>query len=566
MPDLLRLDRHPASAPRRAALNGLVLLALLASCGGGSDAPGPDVVVPPPAPALPGVRVSAASPVAAGCNGGRTGGTLFVNAEVEPMVAVSPADPELLLGAWQQDRASDGGARALVSALSRDGGRTWSRTLHPLSRCGGALPGSNGDYERSTDPWVDIGPDGTLHLMALSFSGGALQAGSSSAMLAMRSTDGGLSWSAPAVLVRDGDTLFNDKNALTVDRTDARYVYAVWDRLDRVGNGPTLLARSVDAGASWEPAREIYVPRVSGGVSQTIGNRVVAIEAGPERGMLVNVFTQIDSTGGSSQALVRVVRSSDKGLTWQAPVTVAEHRGIGTRDPETGSSIRDGGIIPSIAAGIDGRLWVAWQDARFSGGARDAIAVSRSDDGGRSWSAPVAANRDPGVAAFTPVLAPLPDGRVALLHHDLRSNTADRNTLPVDLWLLSSRDGTAWAETAVTRGHDINSAPLASGGRFLGDYQGLAAGGATLLALAALPTPEAGNPTEIVAVRLAAPASAQATTAGEGRAARAEAGAAPDEAAFARARSDAIARAMEERLPGWRARVGVGTSPAQRPR
>lgn len=554
-------SRHLRPAARRAALQSLLLLGLLASCGGGSDDAGPDFVAPPPPPALPGVVVSAASPVAAGCNGGRAGGTLFVNAEVEPMVAISPADPELLIGAWQQDRASDGGARALVSALSRDGGHSWSRTLHPLSRCGGALPGSAGDFERATDPWVDIGLDGTLHVMALSFSGGALQPGSSSAMLAQRSTDGGLSWSAPALLVRDGDTLFNDKNTLTADRTDARYVYAVWDRLDLSGNGPTLLARSVDAGATWEPAREIYVPRVTGGVSQTIGNRIVAVEAGPERGVLVNVFTQIDTAGGSSQARVRVVRSTDKGLTWEAPVTVAEHRGVGTRDPDTGAGIRDGGIIPSIAAGTDGRLWVAWQDARFSGGARDAILVSRSADGGRSWSAPVVANREPGVAAFTPVLAALPDGRVALLHHDLRSNTPSSATLPVDLWLLSSTDGVAWAETAVTRGHDIHSAPLASGGRFLGDYQGLAAGGSNLLALAALPLPGAANPTEVVAVRLAAPAAALA--AGDGRATRAQARTAPDTAAFARARSEAIGRAMDARVPGWRQRVGQRTAPRQ---
>ena len=85
---------------------------------------------------------------------------LYANAEVEPTLARSPSDPQHLVAAWQQDRWSDGGARALVSAASLDGGATWTHTLHPMSRCGGAAGGSSGDFERTTDPWVDIGSDG----------------------------------------------------------------------------------------------------------------------------------------------------------------------------------------------------------------------------------------------------------------------------------------------------------------------------------------------------------------------------------------------------------------------
>jgi hypothetical protein len=73
-------------------------------------------------------------------------------------------------------------------------------------------------------------------------------------------------------------------------------------------------------------------------------------------------------------------------------------------------------------------LWVAWQDARFSGGLRDAIALSRSDDAGLTWSVPVAVNRDPAVPAFTPVLHVHSDGRLAITHYDLRSNTPDTTT------------------------------------------------------------------------------------------------------------------------------------------
>lgn len=540
---------HPAWRSAAIAL-------LLAACGGGGgdSAPLPPQPPQPPQPEPPLVTRSLASGptlVAAGCDGGRTSGTVFVDAEVEPFVAVSPLNPDLLVGTWQQDRASNGGARALATAVSTDGGRSWQRALQPLSRCGGATPGSPGDHERASDPWVDIGPTGTVFVMGLAFNGDNFAPGSSSAMLVQRSLDGGRSWSAPTTLQRDGPTRFNDKNTLTADPTDARFVYAVWDRLDSAGNGPTVLARSTDGGASWEPAREVYVPQVNGGVSQTIGNRIVVLTDGPERGLLVNAFVQIDTVAGRSIPTLRVMRSADQGASWSAPVTVAEARSVGTRDPDSGDLVRDGGLLPSVAAGPGGQLWLAWQDAGFSGGARDAIALSRSGDGGRTWTAPVAVNRAPEVAAFTPVLQVRADGTVGLLHMDLRSNTADRSTLLADLWLLSSRDGVTWSETALERGFDLRRAAQVTGGWFLGDYHGLVSARGQFIALAAVAGPDAGNRSEVLAWRTAGPGAASFAA----RAGRSTGLSAGQQTHWDQAVSRATARWMEHRLPGWTARV-----------
>ena len=542
LPTLHRLLSPPA----------LAALLLLAACGGGGGNSGQPVVNPPGVdPPLPGVLASAASPVAAGCSGGRSSGTVYVDAEAEPWLAASPLDTHHLVGVWQQDRASDGGARALVSAVSADGGASWSRSLLPLSRCGGAAAGTPGDHERVSDPWVDIAADGTVFLMGLAFSGSSFSPGSANQMLVLRSTDGGRHWGAPVSLQRDQAAAFNDKNTLTADPTDARYVYAVWDRLDAAGNGPTLLARSIDGGLSWLPAEVIYRPALAGGVSQTIGNRIVVITDGPERGVLVNAFTQIDTLAGQSSSTLRVQRSTDHGATWAAPVTVADHRAVGTTDPATGQAVRDGAIIPSVATGAGGVLWLAWQDARFSGGLRDAIAVSRSGDGGRSWTAPLAVNGDPAVAAFTPTLRVRADGSVGLLHFDLRSNSADARTLLADLWLLSSHEGLRWTETALARGFDLAWAPSVTGGYFLGDYQGLASAGNSWLPLVVLPGQSAANRSDVWALRLDTGAAATA------HAARAELPTALGlgDADFRQARSAAIAQAMGWRLPGWAERV-----------
>jgi hypothetical protein len=391
--------------------------------------------------------------------------------------------------------------------------------------------------------------------MGLAFSGGTLTPGSVSAMLASRSTDGGRTWSAPATLVRDGDTLFNDKNSLTVDPTDASKVYAVWNRLSTNGAGPALLARSLDGGASWLPATPIFVPS-SAGVSQTIGNRIVVIPAGPRRGLLVNVFNQIDTVNGYSSSRAAVITSADQGANWSAPVYIAEMRGIGARDPATGKAIRDGAIVPTAAAGPDGSLWVAWQDARFAGGARDGIALTRSTDGGQTWSAPVAVNRIATTQAFTPTLHVRADGLVGLMHYDLRNDTADAATLIADAWLLTSRDGVNWAETPVAGPFDMTQAPDARG-LFLGDYMGLASSGDRFWPLLVVAQLDVNNRTEVIAPALG-PIAAGPVLPLLHRARPAAGMAAPAaETAWRRSHHAAVVLAMERRVPGWARRVGA---------
>jgi hypothetical protein len=411
-------------------------------------------------------RVSGPTPFAAGCSGVPDTGTLFANAEVEPFAASNPRFPLNLVGVWQQDRWSNGGARGLGTAYSFDGGLSWKRVYPPFSRCAGGNAANNGDYERATDPWVSFSPNGVAHQMALSFDDLIVPGKPASAMLASRSTDGGRTWSKSIVLVADTEERFNDKNTMTADPTDSRYVYAVWDRISFVpgeGVGPILFARSMDNGVSWEPTRIIFDPGVN---AQTIGARIEVLPGGG----LVNLFTLIDFLTG--ELTLNVILSSDKGLTWSAPIQVAELLSIGASDPETGAAIRDGAILAQLAIARSGRISVVWQDARFSGGARDGIALSQSDDGGMSWSAPVQINRDTLVQAFLPTIHIRRDGTVGVTYHDLRSNTADPATLPTDTWLTRSRDGLAWRESRVSSPFDMSKAPVA-GGLFVGDYQGL---------------------------------------------------------------------------------------------
>jgi hypothetical protein len=435
---------------------------------------------------------SGLTPFASGCDGVAASGTLYPSAEVEPFLAINPLDPDIMVGTWQQDRWSNGGARGLVSATSFNGGRSWQRTPLPFSRCGGGNVLNGGNYERASDPWVSYSPNGVVHAMSLSISGDI------NAMLVSRSFDHGRNWSNSSALIVDGQGAFNDKNALTADPYDANYVYAVWDRLiDANNTGPAYLSRTTDGGASWEFARPIFDP---GTRNQTIGNQIVVLASG----VLLNVFNQIDNPlAGGQSARVAILRSLDRGATWSAPIYVSSLLAVGTRNPETGAAVRDGSIIPAIAAAPNGDAYVVWQDSRFSGGSVDGIAISRSIDGGLSWSAPTRVNAIANVPAFTPSVHVNRDGVVGVTYYDLRSNTPAAS-LPTGYWLArSGNQGATWTETRVAESFDMTTAPVASG-LFVGDYQGLvSANGRFVPFYGRANTGDIVNRTDIVAAPLA---------------------------------------------------------------
>jgi hypothetical protein len=537
----------------------IVAASALCSCGGGSDAGaplvGPPVAAPPPAVLPPlivdvAVRISSTSPYLPDCNGGLTGGIVYPNAEVEPQVAVNPRNPDNWVAAWQQDRWSTGSASGVMSAATFDGGATWTRTAVAFSRCAGGSALNGGDYERATDPWVSFAPDGSVYQMALGVDGSSFDAGAVSAMLVSRSSDGGRTWSDPSTLIRDGAQYFNDKNAITADPTDARYVYAVWDRLAAIGGGPTVFARTTDGGSTWEAARPIYDP---GALSQTIGNVIVVL---PD-GTLVNLFTRLDVDQNNLVVpTLNVLRSDDKGGSWTGPFRVAVALAVGAHDPNNGTPIRDGAMLGQIAVAPDGRLWVAWQDARFSRGAYDGIALASSSDGGRTWSAPSQVNSAPSVQAFTPSVHILPNGTIGVTYYDLRSDRGDPSTLPTELILARSADGVNWTEHRISTTFDLLTAPF-SRGLFLGDYQALASANDVFVPVfVRTNSGDLANRTDVFALAARSLASSPSVHA-KARPLRAGPAFPEPDFDFARRVHENIVRGMDRRIPGWAARFAV---------
>ncbi len=477
-----------------------------------------------PLVADPAVPVSGASPFAA-CGADDVAGqpgTNFPGSEVEPWLAVNENNPLHMVAGWQQDRWSNGGARGLVAARSIDGGATWSppAAIPEIVVCSGGNAANGGDFQRATDPWITIAPNGDVYFFSLSLDietpldrpGGF----GKNAMLVSKSTDGGLTFGPPITLIRDENPKFlNDKNAITADPFDSALVYAVWDRLELplgtvinpenvIGlgfKGPVYFSRTTDGGQTWERAREIYNP---GGNNQTIGNQIVVLP----NGTLVNFFNEIlnfrnDDGGGRFEYNLSLIRSTDKGATWTRGrairatkmQTLALFRAFGVVDPEDPTNgVRTEDVIPEVAvdrtgSAAHGTLYAVWQDARFSGFNRDEIAFAQSTDGGLTWSTPIKINQtaasgpsDLNAQAFTPSVHVAADGTIGVTYYDFRNNDSGTPALETDYFIVHCHPTTPttcanpanWGtEVQLTdASFDMRQAPVARG-FFVGDYEGL---------------------------------------------------------------------------------------------
>jgi len=415
---------------------------------------------------------------------GNPPGINYVNAEDEPWVAANPTNVQNIVAVYQQDRWSNGGARGLVTAVSHNGGNTWSQTWAHFSFCSGGTPANGGDFDRASDPWVTFAPNGDAYQISLSASADLLTSG----ILVSKSSDGGDTWSEPTTLIRETTPFhFNDKESITADPTNSNFVYAVWDRSRKPGEnadfnalhsfafrGDVMFARTTNGGVSWEAPRSILPTNAN---LFSIGNQVIVL---PD-GTLVNVFAL--GRGSGVQRSVNpftesVMRSTDKGATWSRVIDISTDQSVAVLDPDTGTPVRAGEGLPDIAADPNGgTLYVVWADGRFSGGAHDDIALSRSTDGGLTWSAPIKVNQTTnGAAAFTSSVHVAADGTVAVTYYDFRNNTPAAG-VPTDYWLVHCHADCTnpgnWSETHVAGPFDIETAPFARG-YFLGDYEGLA--------------------------------------------------------------------------------------------
>jgi hypothetical protein len=356
-------------------------------------------------------------------------------------------------------------------------------------------PGPNPFDLLAGDPVLGCANASTFYYASI-FSTGSLSA-PVSAISVSRSLDDGLNFGSPVVAAgKDAFTHFLDKPWMAIDPTNANRIFVTYTDLDFSGDCGTdslrtaiELVRSSDGGASWSapvPLEEVCAPFFEpAGMPQ--GSQVAV---GPGGGVYVAwEFFQADFITRE----LRIRKSTNHGAGFGPVVKVDDVI------PAGDGSVLQGGFrspaeLPSLAvdrsgAATNGNVYVAWHDGRnlqvldfASGVYRYAdVLISRSSDGGVTWSPPVKVNtnNEPlangrGSDQYQPGAAVDERGQVAVCWYDRR---LDSSNFLIDRFCGVSADaGATWKNTrrSSPSWEPIHATDVFVNPFYLGDYDSLA--------------------------------------------------------------------------------------------
>lgn len=354
--------------------------------------------------------------------------------QAEPFIAISPLDPQRLVGTAVDTRLGNGRAAFYTST---DGGRT--------TVIDGAFPLQPG-FIGGGDPSVGFDGQGRAFIVELQLAGGA------GALYVYRSDDGGLTWPFTRQVFRAPGN-GPDKPFLAVDRRTtgpfAGSLYVTFTGFNAPPLGLQLL-RSRDGGATWSGP----VPLGTGqGTSPAVGPNGEVFVTWDDYAGHILCATSLD--GGVTVRSVRVVANIVQNPSPLPPTNFRCFSFPTTAVDVGGSPYR-------------GRVYVSWSSRA---GASSEVFCARSTDNGLSWSTPVRVNDTTVGDQFFQGLAVDEAGTVFASWLDRRDDPANRT---YHVYASASYDGGAtwlpnWKVSSVA------SDPGGSG--WIGDYSGLCAGG-----------------------------------------------------------------------------------------
>src|SRR5437773_2047160 len=409
-------------------------------------------------------------------------------AQNETPIAVNPTNPQNFIVGANDWNYNDGCA---VNATF-DGGRTWTPTVPD-----GFVPGitrytndpavaGTGTGDFGGDPYVAFSNDGgTAYYACYSYRVSGY--GSYKAQLLLStSKDGGKTWrkggrDEPLTVVAQWDASgitkgstgqFQDHDSMWVDPTDGR-IYITWAQFHGNGsNSPIYVAVSADGGKTFSTPAQITATTVRSNQDA----RVVTNGDGSHA-----YLTFDNGVQGGKGAVMYVSESSDRGMSWSAPVRFASFINPVCLFPPycfnvSGTPFRGPGSYPVPAFDpVTHRLYVAYADI-VGGGAQLFLASapeSRVTDASQ-WKVVPMAPRAAGDRLNVEMSIERGSGRIDFISQD---RSYSNNTL-VDITYGRSFDaGATFATQRVTRsGFDpgLYGVPSGSGFRpFIGDYNGI---------------------------------------------------------------------------------------------
>jgi hypothetical protein len=428
--------------------------------------------------------------------------------QIEPSIAVNPANPRNAVTVYQEGRFADGGAYTIGYATTFDAGRRWTTGELPKLTLNGR---QGGRFERASDPVVAFGPGNLVYASSIVFDFNASN-GLHSGIAISVSRDGGRRWSDPVIIQDEnlGAVGMNDKEWLVVDASSAPghhkgRVYVVWDKVAPVVYD--YCDHDCDKLSNWLPDLQTIPGLVFPG--QGVGAYPLVLGSGALGIVIVTITGGIPlspdiALGGELNFILAPAAGSTPyplPLAFLPPIDIASDQTSGVR------AQRASGGLPAVAVDPrSGNLYVVWDDSRFrADGTNDGV-LSRSRDGGITWSAPKRINTgstSDHVNHYGVAVAAGDDGRVHVMYRTRDESGASPLTKPlVDTYYVESYDG----GTTFTKPLRVSRFPsniaydaFSRGGAFEGDYNQIAtAGGYTYIVRCQGAPAYAGEPAALV--------------------------------------------------------------------
>lgn len=341
-----------------------------------------------------------------------------------------------------------------LSATVSTNGTSWQR--FKLSRNWGGV-----DFLLGFDPSATVDSQGR-YFVASGVSDGS--AGGANGIVVVSSADGGATWTKTNAVVINGGGQFEDKYWIAADAnlasSFADRLYVAWDR-NKGNNQILLVSFSSDQGKTWSKPEQINDGR------SKFERVIYAFPAVAPDGTVHVLWHDYALT------TIFIDKSTDGGSTWGNDVAVASTNiGFGVDIGCNGG--RSMTPAPQMAINSSGDIFIVFASDSIAGPGLDLdVFLTKSTDGGATWSAPLRVSSTSTGHQYNPAIAIDSLGEINVNYLDRRDDTGNCRT---HTYLSQSTDGGAtFADARVT---DVDS--LFDGNpNGPGDYSGIACLGNT---------------------------------------------------------------------------------------